>query len=44
MEISAPIRPEYRRILTPEALAFVETLCREFEPRRRELLAARAAR
>src|SRR5690349_3006292 len=44
MELSAPIRPEYRRILTPEALAFVETLCREFEPRRRELLAARAAR
>jgi malate synthase len=44
MEISGPILPEYRRILTAEALAFLDALCRKFEPRRRELLAARAAR
>jgi malate synthase len=44
MEISGPILAEYRRILTAEALAFLEALCRKFEPRRRELLAARAAR
>ena len=31
-------------ILTPEALAFVAKLARTFEPRRRELLAARARR
>jgi malate synthase len=44
MEIRAPLLPEYGRILTPEALAFVARLAREFEPRRRELLAARDAR
>ena len=32
------------RILTPEAAAFVATLCRRFAARRDELLAARAAR
>ncbi len=36
--------PEFAAILTPEALALVAKLHRAFEPRRRELLAARAAR
>ena len=44
MKLAAPVLPEYTRILSSEALAFLETLCRTFEPRRRELLAARAAR
>ena len=44
MDLLAPVRPEYRRILTAEALAFVAALCRRFERRRQELLAARAAR
>src|SRR5688572_4873080 len=44
MKIDAPRPPEYARILSPDALAFVEKLCRRFEPRRQELLAARAAR
>ena len=44
MEISAPLLPEYGRVLTPEALQFVAKLSRTFEPRRREILAARAAR
>jgi len=44
MDILAPTLPEYRRILTPDALSFIEGLCRTFEPRRQELLAARAAR
>jgi malate synthase len=36
--------PEFAQILTPEALAFVAALHRQFEPRRQELLARRAAR
>ena len=36
--------PGVTEILTPEALAFVERLARAFEPRRRELLAARVVR
>ena len=44
MEITAALRPEHGRVLTPEALAFVAKLCRQFAPRRAELLAARAAR
>jgi malate synthase len=44
IELHAPRPPEYARVLTPAALAFVETLCRRFEPRRQELLARRAAR
>jgi malate synthase len=44
MEIIAPRVPSHERILTPGALAFLERLCRRYEPRRRELLAARAAR
>ncbi|MCZ7562594.1 MAG: malate synthase A [Burkholderiales bacterium] len=42
--IHAPVTAEYARILTTDALAFVAKLHRTFEPRRRELLAARAAR
>ncbi len=38
------ITPEYAEILTPQALGFLAQLSRHFEPRRRELLAARAAR
>jgi malate synthase len=44
IELHAPRPPEYARVLTPEALGFVETLCRRFEPSRQELLARRAAR
>src|SRR5882724_4241832 len=36
--------PEFAQILTPEALAFVAKLQRKFDARRKELLAARAAR
>jgi malate synthase len=36
--------PEFAQILTPEALAFIAALHRQFEARRRELLAHRAAR
>ncbi|UGQ48473.1 malate synthase A [Massilia endophytica] len=43
MEIRADIKPGYDRVLTPEALALVAKLSRAFEPRRQELLAARAA-
>ncbi|MGI9024504.1 MAG: malate synthase A [Burkholderiaceae bacterium] len=42
--INAEVSPEFAEILTPEALALVAKLTRAFEPRRRELLAARAAR
>ena len=44
MEITGEIKPGYEQILTPEALALVAKLTREFEPRRQELLAARVAR
>ena len=44
VEIRGPITPECAQILSPEAVAFVVKLCRRFEPRRQELLAARAAR
>ena len=44
VEIHGRITPEYRSILTPEAVAFVAKLHRAFEPRRQELMAARAAR
>jgi len=44
VQINAKLTPEFAQILTPEALAFVAKLSRQFEPRRRELLARRAAR
>ena len=42
--LAAPIQPAFDRILTPEALAFIATLHRAFEPRRQALLAARRER
>src|SRR5689334_2904347 len=44
LEIRAPIRPGYERILSPEALAFIAGLERKFGGERRRLLAARAER
>ncbi|GAB3141074.1 malate synthase A [Microbispora hainanensis] len=44
VEIKGPMLDRFDEILTPEALGFVATLQREFDPRRRELLAARQAR
>jgi malate synthase len=44
MKISGAITPAFSPILTQQALAFAAKLCREFQPRREQLLAARAAR
>ncbi len=44
VEILGRITPAYAEILTPQALAFLALLSRRFEPRRRELLGARARR
>src|SRR5688572_17930657 len=44
VSISGRITPEFAQILTPEALAFVVKLHRQFDARRQELLARRAAR
>ncbi|GIH26623.1 malate synthase [Acrocarpospora phusangensis] len=44
MEINGPMLQRFDEILTPEALAFVATLQREFDDRRLDLLAAREAR
>ncbi|AIO67319.1 malate synthase A [Burkholderia oklahomensis] len=44
MAITGEIKPGYEAILTPEALELVAKLHRLFEPRRRELLAARVER
>jgi malate synthase len=44
MEISAEIKPGFEAILTSEALELVAALHRTFEPRRQELLQARAER
>ncbi len=44
MQINAPILPGFETVLTPPALELVARLHRAFEPRRRELLAARVAR
>ena len=44
ISIAGPPTTRAAEILSPEALAFVGLLQREFEPRRRELLAARAER
>ncbi|WP_244827726.1 malate synthase A [Caballeronia sp. TF1N1] len=44
MRIAAEIKPGFETVLTPEALALVASLHRRFEPRRRELLAARIDR
>ena len=42
--ISGRITPEFAQILTPEAIEFVAMLHRQFDTRRQELLARRAAR
>ncbi|MFG1943597.1 malate synthase A [Nonomuraea sp. NPDC048826] len=44
MEITGPMLDRFDEVLTPEALAFVTTLHREFDGRRLELLEAREAR
>ncbi len=44
MEIKAPVAGPSAEILTPEALAFIEKLVREFEPTRQKLLARRVER
>jgi malate synthase len=44
MQIHAPVSAAFAEILTPHALAFVERLHRQFNARRLELLARRAAR
>ncbi len=44
VRIEAPVSQAFSEILTPEALAFVAALHREFDGRRRELLALRRER
>jgi malate synthase len=44
IEIRAPMRGEFAQILTPEAMHFVATLVREFNPERKRLLQRREAR
>jgi malate synthase len=44
MELKAKVEGQMAEILTPEALAFVEKLVREFEPTRAKLLARRVER
>ncbi len=44
VEVTAPIHDRFEEILTDDAMAFLARLHREFEPRRRELLAARTRR
>jgi malate synthase len=44
VEVLAPVEGRHEQILTPEALAFVAELQREFGPRRHGLLARRAER
>ena len=44
IDVRAEVRPEWDAILSDEALGFVALLHKEFNPRRRELLAAREER
>jgi malate synthase len=44
LQVYGTMSPEATRILTPEALAYVEALVRDFEPERQELLRARDQR
>src|SRR3954464_11870542 len=44
LRITGAVRPEFSAVLTPAALAFVADLVRRFEPRRAQLLQARAER
>ena len=43
IEVTGPTHERFDEILTPEALDFLASLHREFDARRRELLAARSA-
>jgi malate synthase len=42
--VTGKVTPQFAEILTPDALAFVAKLHRQFEPRRQDLLARRAVR
>ena len=44
VQINAPVSTRFAEILTPEAIDFIVRLQRSFNPRRKELLAARATR
>jgi Malate synthase len=44
IEVRGAVRPEWTTILTPDAVRFVATLTRRFNPTRKELLAMREAR
>ena len=44
VEITAPMHDRFDEILTDDAMSFLARLHREFEPRRRELIEARARR
>ena len=44
IQLLGKVTPEYAEILSPDALAFVAGLAREFEPTRRSLLKARVTR
>ena len=44
IELSGPVTGPFSRILTPEALRFVASLARRFEPTRRDLLVRRQRR
>jgi malate synthase len=44
VELHAPVLPEWQAVLTPDALNFIATLQRAFNPRREELLAKRQER
>jgi malate synthase len=44
IRVSGRVTAEFSQILTPQALDFIAKLHREFDPRRQELLARRAAR
>ena len=44
VKVSGALKPGYERILTQDALEFVANLARRFEPRRKQLIEARAER
>ncbi len=44
LQVRGSVSDQFANILSPEALAFVEKLVRQFEPRRRDLLHRRALR
>jgi malate synthase len=44
VQIKAPVKGQFVEIITPESIAFVAGLHRKFNPRRKELLAARVER